>query len=83
MKKACMVVGERIWTLTYTNNADGTVDIHNFDGEDSDGYMFFESLETLNNVHELEDRTVDAVVINGTRFDVRNKQNVFTYKQPH
>lgn len=83
MKKASIVVnGERVWTLTYTHNADGTIDIQNFDPEDGDGYMF-ESLDKLQAVHELEGRIVDAVTINGVRLEVRNKQGVFTYKQPN
>jgi hypothetical protein len=82
MKKASKVVGDRIWTLTYTNNADGTIDIQNFDNEDGDGYMFFEQLERLEEVHETDGRVVDAVTINGHRVEVRNKQNVFTYRQP-
>lgn len=82
MKKASMVVGDRIWTLTYTDNADGTIDIQNFDNEDGDGYMFFETLDKLDNVIEIDDRVVDAVSINGQRFEVRNKENVFTYKKP-
>jgi hypothetical protein len=84
MKKASMVVGDRVWTLTYTNNIDGSITIQNFDNEDSDGYMFFEQLERLNSVNEdgTDQRIVESVTINGNVMDVKNKQNVYSYKQP-
>jgi hypothetical protein len=85
MKKACMRLTDAVWTMTYTINADdGSLTIQNFDKEDNDGYMFAESLGVLNGLEELDGdvRIVDKVTIDGVTYDVRNKQNVFTYKQP-
>ena len=81
MKKACLTKDGVVWTLTYTMNADKSVNIHNFDNQDNDGYMFAESLQTLDEI-KLEERVADKVVIDGETYEVRNKQDVFTYKQP-
>jgi hypothetical protein len=83
MKKACMRLIDAVWTMTYTiNDDDGSLTIQNFDREDNDGYMFAESLGVLNGLEEIDGRVVDRVTIDGVTYDVRNKQNVFTYKQP-
>lgn len=83
MKKACITVGEAVWTLTYTENKDGSVNILNFDSEDNDGYMFRETLGTLDFIKEEEGRVAVAVSIDGNEHVVSNPQHVFTYKQPH
>lgn len=82
MEKACIDVNGVIWTMTYTQNNDGTLTILNFDKEDNDGYMFKEQLHVLQKIEELDGRIVDKVTIDGNEYNVRNKQNVYTYKQP-
>jgi hypothetical protein len=82
MKKACINVGEVIWTMTYIDHEDGTLTIENFDKEDNDGYMFHKTLPVLESIQEIDDRVADKVTIDGKTFDVRNKENVFTYKKP-
>lgn len=84
MKKACMNVNGRVWTMTYVPHEDGSIDIIDFNNEDNDGYMFQANLGTLDSVLESDDgaRTVIEVRIDGTPYRVRNQQNVFTYKQP-
>jgi hypothetical protein len=81
MKKACLTRADSVWTLTYKENPDGTVSILNLDNQDNDGYMFRESLETLDEI-KLEGKTATHVVINGVTYEVENKQDVYTYKQP-
>lgn len=82
MKKACIQVNNNVWTLTYTENKNGTISINNFDQGDNDGYMFRENLGILDYIKETEGRIVDKVSINGQEYDVDNKQNVYTYKLP-
>lgn len=81
MKKACLVKANDVWTLTYTVNADKSVNILNFDNQDNDGYMFREELDTLDEI-KIKDRIAEQVVINGETYEVANKQDVYTYKQP-
>jgi hypothetical protein len=82
MKKATITVGETVWTMTYTHNRNGTITIQNFDSEDNDGYMFAEQFGKIESIVESEGRVAEAVIIDGDRFEVANRQNVFTYKQP-
>lgn len=84
MQKACISVGNAIWTMTYTDHNDGTITVLNFDKEDNDGYQFGASLPVLQNIQETggSDRIADKATIAGTTYDIRNKQNVYTYKQP-
>ena len=82
MQKACINVKGVIWTLTYIDHNDGTITIDNFDKEDNDGYMFHQTLPVLQQIHETDGRIADKVTIEGTTFDVRNKENVYTYKKP-
>jgi hypothetical protein len=82
MNKACINVGGVVWTMTYIDHGDKTITIENFDKEDNDGYMFSQTLPVLQSIQETGDRVADKVTINGETFDVRNKQNVYTYKQP-
>jgi hypothetical protein len=84
MKKACIQLSDSVWTLTYTENQDGSITIQNFDREDNDGYMFRNSLGVLQQVNENNDtdRIVESVQIDGVTYRVQNQQNVFTYKQP-
>ncbi len=81
MKKAAMIVGDRVWTMTIIHNPNGTVTIEDFNNEDGDGYMFYDQLDKLQSIQEEGDRVVQSVTINGTVFDVQNKQNVYTYRQ--
>ncbi len=82
MKKACICVGDYVWTMTYTTHPDNTVTVLNFDKEDNDGYMFPETLGRLDRVVEDAERVAQSVIIDGNEHDIRNKQNVYTYKQP-
>ena len=83
MKKACLCVGDAVWTMTYIVNRDNTVNIVNFDKEDNDGYMFPEQLGVLDMVVEGEGRIAEKIVVGGIEYIVSNPQNVYTYKQPH
>jgi hypothetical protein len=44
--------------------------------------MFHKTLPVLESIQEIDDRVADKVTIDGKTFDVRNKENVFTYKKP-
>lgn len=79
MKQACISVGANIWTLEYEDHNDGTITILNFDRGDG---MFAHQLPVLQSIQETDGRVADKVTINGTTYDVRNKQNVYSYKQP-
>lgn len=83
MKKACMCVGDAVWTLTYTVDSDTSVTILNFDKEDNDGYMFPDTLGRLDSIKEGENRIAESVIIDHKEYTVSNPQNVYTYKQPH
>lgn len=84
MIKACMPVGDNVWTLTYIKHSDNTVEILDFTHEDNDGYMFRETLGKLDSILESDDgqRIALEVTINGESFRVRNQQHILTYKQP-
>lgn len=84
MQKACMIVQKDVWTLTYTDHGDGSITVENFDKSDNDGYMFRESLGKLESIKELPEtnRFADTATINGTEYFIRNKQNIYSYKQP-
>ena len=82
MNKACMKLSDAIWTITYNINHDNTATIINFDREDNDGYMFFDSLDKLESITESEGRIAESITVNGVTYDVANKANIFTYKLP-
>jgi hypothetical protein len=82
MKKACMRVGQAIWTMTYTIGTDSRLTIHDFSSDDNDGYMFESTLGKLQSIAELEGRVADRVTIDGTEYEVANKENLYSYKQP-
>ena len=81
MKKACLVRNGEVWTLTYTLSIDKLATIHNFDNQDNDGYMFREELSTLDEV-KTSDRIATHIVVDGETYEIVNKQDVYTYKQP-
>lgn len=82
MNKACMKLPSAVWTITYVIHEDETVTIHNFDSQDNDGYMFAATLPELTALVEDSDRVVQSITIGDKTYNVRNKQNVFMYKQP-
>lgn len=83
MKKAAMVVGTNVWTMTYEINKSGSLTILDFNPEDPDGYILPDTMiARLQSVSESEGRVAETVTIDNVVYDVENKQNIYTYRQP-
>lgn len=82
MKKACISVGEAVWTMTYVVDKNNEVLIHDFNCEDPEGYTSRSQLSELDYIEEGDNRVAVAIGVAGERYVVKNQQNVFTYKAP-
>ena len=82
MKKACMRVDGNVWTLTYIDHPDMSIDIIDFNNEDNDGYIFGDNLPKLDRIVEDNNRVALEARIDGSDYRIRNQQNIFTYKLP-
>lgn len=81
MKKAAMVVGSHVWTMTYEIK-DEKINILDFNKDDSEGYTHGQLLAHLQSIRESDGRIAESVTIDNVEYEVLNKQNIFTYKQP-